>query len=276
MLCTSSDLNYPLKDTAVAFQMDISPLYDVNDASWVVAIEDVEISAKSLRELQRKLPGAKIQDYYPNGFDAPRNGFLEQSTHVPFIIYQKSINFGRPKVKKPFVPLVEEKEPSVEKKTTRELVIELVSHGLQSPAIAEKLNLSRATIQTHILQLRRAGVLPPVEKKTTRDLVIELASRGWQSSTIAAELKMSLRTIQDHVRRSGILFYPGKYRRVVHRTQKNHVWTDADDLLLRQKARAGFKAREIAELIGCTRNAVIGRGHRRNVTFHGGHACREV
>ena len=45
-------------------------------------------------------------------------------------------------------------------------------------------------------------------------------------------------------------------------------WSPFDDDVLRQRAAEGWSALEFANLIGRSRNAVLGRAHRLGVKFH--------
>lgn len=45
------------------------------------------------------------------------------------------------------------------------------------------------------------------------------------------------------------------------------IWTTDDDDLLRKCVSEGMTAQKISELLGRTRNSVIGRAHRLDITF---------
>lgn len=47
------------------------------------------------------------------------------------------------------------------------------------------------------------------------------------------------------------------------------IWTEADDQKLRRLAAENMSAREIGEVLGLTRNAVIGRMHRAGIKLSG-------
>ena len=54
-------------------------MFDTEAKVWVT---EEGIEAKTLAELQLKLPGWTIKDYYPNGYVAIREGFLRESLTV--------------------------------------------------------------------------------------------------------------------------------------------------------------------------------------------------
>lgn len=51
-------------------------------------------------------------------------------------------------------------------------------------------------------------------------------------------------------------------------TPNPHLWPEEHDNLLRQRAAEGWSALELANLIGRSRSAVLGRAHRLGVKFH--------
>lgn len=53
------------------------------------------------------------------------------------------------------------------------------------------------------------------------------------------------------------------------------IWTAEDDELLRVSIESGMTAQKISELLGRTRNSVIGRAHRLDFTFKSSNAPKE-
>jgi hypothetical protein len=211
--------------------MEVAPLYDVEDAVWVVEIDGAELCAASLRELQDKMPRVQIKDYYPNGFGATRDGFLRDLGRVPYL---------------PHYVISDRKKRQIDHYR------QMQSTSPEPEVVVEK-------------------VLPP-KSVVSHDEIMDLAAAGYRSPAIAESLKISLATVQRHKMAAHQAKDPRalvRSRRVVMRTKKNHDWTDEDDALLRRKAREHVSARQISLMIGCTRNAVIGRGRRLGVHFHG-------
>jgi hypothetical protein len=50
-----------------------------DNREWYVERDGAQIAAASLQLLQQQLPNRTIKDYYPDGYTAIRDGFLEQS-----------------------------------------------------------------------------------------------------------------------------------------------------------------------------------------------------
>jgi len=53
------------------------------------------------------------------------------------------------------------------------------------------------------------------------------------------------------------------------RQGRKSFWTADREAFLRSKAEAGGSAGTIADALGCTRNAVIGKAHRLGIQLHG-------
>lgn len=51
-------------------------------------------------------------------------------------------------------------------------------------------------------------------------------------------------------------------------------WTETDDETLKRRWAAGDSTRDIAEELGCTRSAVIGRAYRLGLARHGARPAR--
>ena len=49
----------------------------------------------------------------------------------------------------------------------------------------------------------------------------------------------------------------------------NRKWTEEDNAKLRELARQGSSAAQMVPIFGVTRNAVVGRCHRKHIKLHG-------
>ena len=68
--------------------MQLQPAYDPINLEWFVELNGHEITARSLRELQTLLPECHFADYYPNGHNVVRPGFLQASDRKPLVSYR--------------------------------------------------------------------------------------------------------------------------------------------------------------------------------------------
>jgi DNA-binding NarL/FixJ family response regulator len=81
-------------------------------------------------------------------------------------------------------------------------------------------------------------------------MLVKLRVAGWKWKNIARYLKRSEMSCRK------------KYSRIGTTDGLVKKWTEEETRELEELARKGFSARRIAQRIGRTRNAVLGRAHR--------------
>lgn len=139
----------------------ISPTFDPSDNTWFT---DDGVEAKSLAELQRKLPDAKIADYYPNGYG------LVIPPRPPHVA--KIINWRERKLRF---------KPEIEKELQRP--IKITSH-----AIAEETSAELVEQVAPFIGRPAASILNPAKARAPRSLS-KFAAVNWKSQVILDKLK---------------------------------------------------------------------------------------
>lgn len=228
MLCVASNT------LTLQTPMEIHPFYDTTNSEWVAEVGDEVFTADTLRLLQRQLPDAQIQDYYPTGYIAAREGFLAPSNRVPFV--------------KTFTPT----------KNKQRRINEAVRRSREVSLRAEaKVKKTEAPAEPQ----------PP-----SYEDVMTLTNTGMRTPEIAARLRVRLADVQlvkmEGYRKKDPRVKP-TYKRRSFRKYPSRGWTDEDQAQLQQLVSQGLSAVKIGDIVGRSANAIIGRCHRTGVQLQG-------
>lgn len=200
----------------------IQPTFMLDTRLWET---DDGITAKSLRELQRKLPDSKhrIKDYYPAGFGAqvkPRTS--PNVAKVSLTSYQRKYP---PRPRSAPVPIVSETK-----------VIEPVAQAEPVEAVVE---------------------VEQPEVQVTPDLfsepIVEVKKPAVVKAVVPEEVEFPRRPKPKR-----------QYRLPVVRKPKQS-WSAEDDAKLAKLVEEGFGDIAIAHQLNRSTNAVIGRRHRKGI-----------
>lgn len=219
----------------------IHPTYDVVHRVWLAEVEDRTFAAPTLRQLQAKLPTAVIQDYYPNGYQAEREGFLQP--------YQKVRWY-----------------PTHLPATTQRFQIAALKK-----AEARRKEVTKADRQEYKQQRQQAIVAKVKPKNLDHDVVMNMYNDGYESLQIALELKCSVGTVQLHRLKALKRGDPRAKSLVIkHKNRRVYLpWTDEIDEELKWLVEGKCSAKTIAQQLGRTRNAIIGRCRRKGYMLSG-------
>lgn len=220
--------------------MQVHPLYDINNQVWVAG----RVVARTLRELQEKLPKAKIVGYYPEGYVENRSdweGAQEALRKAWRPVYQvptsikvraldreiaekqkKEDYYAKQKAEYERIKRSAEYKDATGKRlyvfVDHEAILELRGKGKTPIQIQRKLGCSHATVRRHLDEAKDAG-----------------------------DARVSVPFKQIVANRPSLI---------------SMAWKEADDAQLRLLLTQGYKDTQIAKLMGRTRNSIIGRRHR--------------
>ena len=220
--------------------MQLQPAYDPTNLEWFVELDDREITAKSLRELQVLLPECNFADYYPNGHNVVRPGFLQASDRKPLV----SDRAGRAKQHQINIALHEERVTLIAAQETKEEPKKEV-----------------------IERIRYVKAVKPIRTKVEYEEVVELLQRGATTSRISKLLHCTIGAVQTQklqaLRRRDERLPKSPFTN--NPFKRGPEWTEEQDQQLMNYANQRLSSSQIAEKFGRTRNAIIGRCHRIGV-----------
>jgi GcrA cell cycle regulator len=146
--------------------MRVHPLFDINAGVWAT---ENGVTARTLAELQHKLPGATIEGYYPNGYEVQREGFLQEAV--------TDNGFARAALRT--------NHNGYSKAASRQITVRQVSRKLKSaPTLAPAVNWKDEKIKAKLKRLVAAGQFASqiaVQLGTTKNAVVSACNRfGFQ------------------------------------------------------------------------------------------------
>ena len=218
----------------------LQPAYDPTNLEWFVELNDHEITAKSLRELQVLLPECHFADYYPNGHNVVRPGFLQASDRKPLVSYRA----GRAKQHQINIALHEERVTLIAAQETKEE---------PKKEVIERIRYTKA--------------VKPIRTKVEYEEIIELLQKGATTSRICKLLHCTIGAVQmqklQALRRRDERLPKSPFTN--NPFKRGPEWTEEQDQQLMDYANQRLSSSQIAEKFGRTRNAIIGRCHRIGV-----------
>lgn len=239
----------------------VHPAFDTEARVWFT---DDGVEAKSLAELQRKLPRTKIAGYYPNGF-----GLKVQVKTIP----------PKPVVLTPLVT------PLVEKRVQRVQQPQLPLES-RTPSGGARLRYRGQQEPTTWAEDEPIKELPPVRFTARKPVVTELP--GIAPKFVKEEADEAPPRVPDPPEPLPVLPVevhqadPVEHREVVsapkgkarHPTRTDHrvgggevrPWTEQDDTRLKYMVVVQkLSDSQIAKELGRTNNSIIGRRHRKKL-----------
>jgi hypothetical protein len=192
----------------------IHPFYDTANDEWVVEVDGQEVTAQRLADLQSKLPDARIEGYYPEGYVAQRDGFLQPVgrylRYVPQYSKPVQVDFKRRR-RGPKLPkhVIEEAVATHKAIPDYEQVLNLIAEGLDSKQIAQQLNCTITQVhlyrgEAYKVKDERIKYKRRINKKNElcvgwkpEEIVVlrELVEMGLTSSQIGVKLNRSRNSI---------------------------------------------------------------------------------
>lgn len=226
--------------------MQVHPLYDINDQVWVA---ETGVVARTLRELQQKLPKAKIVGYYPDGYVADRSGCSSELRKIWYPVRQT-----------PTAILANKIDKEVAKKAAQK----------QRRSIQEQEYYARQKAEFELIQqdvtTQQIRGIKQVHVRLDREAILNLRALGERTAVIARKLNYRFNSVSSCLTEAKHAGDPRAATPVKVRLPRLLIswvqWTLEQDQEFRGLVAAGYKDLEIAAKLGRTKNSIIGRRHR--------------
>lgn len=240
--------------------MQVHPAYDTEARVWFT---DEGLTAKTLAELQRKLPKAQIVGYYPNGYGTPVKTQIKTPLTVPLVpplVMRQLVPVQKQGVQpriRPRTPPSLFEEPTFQDEPLKEFPP--VPFTAKGPITADLPGLAPKFEKAEINEAPLHKVQPPspvlqkvpeAESTQQREVVSPVQGPAGHSPGVT---QLAPTPKKRH--------YSGN-REYVYPPRK---WLPEDKTELRELVAKGWGDVQIAKHIKRSRNAVIGERHRQKL-----------